>query len=583
MANKLTLLFLILALTVQAQDDIRDFNRRVKDQKNYLEEIEKDIRREDGRAFSRALFDPVWTAFDRAAEQARRDLEAGYDVVTDPIEAIDLTPLFDVRPQGDWGADWMDIEKRYDEIRSRAQRPVHIVIMDTGRPVHRQLSDIRDDNWGQNWTSSPGDDDVHSHATHCAGIAGGADGDSQRSPIADAGKLSIGWQKVLSDGGSGSYAWIADAVKHQNKYSRELIGRGYFVIYSLSLGGGSTAYGPLEEGFKEAVDMGVLILNSAGNTGGSITYPGLSEHVQAIGALQKSGNTVVKAGYSAFGSKLWGSAPGSSVYSTLPGDGYGFKSGTSMACPYMAQVFSVLASIYPNATAGQLIQHVEAYGTDIPPTGRDDQTGFGWPVINRPIDNPVSDDPPPPPPPTPDPEICDDGIDNDGDGLIDCDDSDCASFPACDPEEPPVTKPARMLVSEYPTKKPSYSVSYRVQGDPDRHRLDFRIAVEAESKELMEAFSDRLETATDRHFTGRSYGLMKNADFWDAGYWVAYFYDLLEGKNFSKLRVVRMEISDEKGRTATIREDQLRDLEGLSRLFIRGKRKVNDLNADFFR
>ncbi len=28
-------------------------------------------------------------------------------------------------------------------------------------------------------------------------------------------------------------------------------------------------------------------------------------------------------------------------------------------------------------------------------------------------------------------EICNDGIDNDGDGFIDCDDDDCASEPSC--------------------------------------------------------------------------------------------------------------------------------------------------------
>lgn len=33
--------------------------------------------------------------------------------------------------------------------------------------------------------------------------------------------------------------------------------------------------------------------------------------------------------------------------------------------------------------------------------------------------------------PTTQPEICNDGIDNDGDGLIDCADPDCAQDPAC--------------------------------------------------------------------------------------------------------------------------------------------------------
>ncbi|MEQ1566189.1 MAG: M4 family metallopeptidase [Myxococcota bacterium] len=34
--------------------------------------------------------------------------------------------------------------------------------------------------------------------------------------------------------------------------------------------------------------------------------------------------------------------------------------------------------------------------------------------------------------PTPDPEVCDNGVDDDGDGLSDCDDSDCAADPVCD-------------------------------------------------------------------------------------------------------------------------------------------------------
>ena len=40
--------------------------------------------------------------------------------------------------------------------------------------------------------------------------------------------------------------------------------------------------------------------------------------------------------------------------------------------------------------------------------------------------------PPPPPPPPPTPEaICDDGLDNDADGAVDCADSDCAEAPNC--------------------------------------------------------------------------------------------------------------------------------------------------------
>ncbi len=37
------------------------------------------------------------------------------------------------------------------------------------------------------------------------------------------------------------------------------------------------------------------------------------------------------------------------------------------------------------------------------------------------------------------PERCDDGVDNDGDALVDCDDEDCSSDPACADTGEPVT------------------------------------------------------------------------------------------------------------------------------------------------
>ncbi len=44
---------------------------------------------------------------------------------------------------------------------------------------------------------------------------------------------------------------------------------------------------------------------------------------------------------------------------------------------------------------------------------------------------------PPPPPPPPVAEICDNGIDDDGDGDVDCADSDCTSDPVCSSPPPP--------------------------------------------------------------------------------------------------------------------------------------------------
>lgn len=339
--------------------------------------------------------------FKKYEQQAMYALNADMDVVIDPIECVDMTPIYQAIGEGDWGDEALRIEQRYDDIYARAvlptSRKVRIVIFDTGKQVHDRLDDLRDDTYGKDWTNSPSDVDVHSHSTHCAGIATGTDGEAQRSPIADAGKLELAWQKVLSDSGSGSFDWIKDAILYENEVSKQKIADGYFVIYSFSLGGGTAIVQPVEDALKQAQEIGVLTVASAGNSGGAMGYPGTSNHAYGIGALQK-GNPPTRASFSAYGSKLWGTTPGAGILSTIPGNKFAIKSGTSMSCPYMAYVASVVACIYPNAKWHDVAGHIQKYGKDLGESGNDIYYGFGWPPIDDLIDNPMGSYPPPEPP-----------------------------------------------------------------------------------------------------------------------------------------------------------------------------------------
>lgn len=610
MKLRLSILFLFLTTVLFGQIDKKDFRRMVSSGEDYLKSLRQEVKEEEGRRLSRALFEDVWTQYDLAVERTKLLVEQGADFVIEPLYYVNLRPVMEIIGKGDWGKEYLTIEENYLDIKQRIEqsgRTVNVTTFDTGRPDHQDIQDYVDNSWGQNWTSSKDEWDRHSHSTHCMGIVGGADNDV-RSPLADAGRLRNGWQKVLSDSGSGQYSWVANATLHQNKKSAEQIANGEFCIYVYSLGGGTTEYEPLEQAFKEARELGVLIITSAGNTGSYMTYPSTSPYVYGIGSLQRDGTTVRRSSFSSYGEKLWATTPGSYIYSTILNDDYAYKSGTSMAAPMMVQCLSIVASLNRDATADEVVAHFEEYMTDLPPTGRDDEYGYGWPVLDKIYTKDIKDTPPPPE------EICDNGIDDDGDGFKDCADPDCIDFPGCEPEEicdnkidddgdglvdcddpdcedfedcrekdDPIDWPARMYEANYPQHKTKmYSIKWRAKGEEEMNTLDIRLVVEAESKTKMEDFAELMEATVDKHFRNRWYFLSEQSDFYDAAFWAAYFLDLIEGKNYDKFRVNEVFAVDRQGRSLILREDDLKDLYGLSRLFLKGKRQAKELNAHLF-
>jgi Subtilase family len=169
-------------------------------------------------------------------------------------------------------------------------------------------------------------DEGFGHGTHVAGLI----------VLMDPAAKLLSYRVLDADGVGNSYA-VAAAIYRA-------VEEGAMIInLSLSLSGPSLA---VEEAIEHAVDEGVAVFASAGNTGSEgVLYPARYEEVVAVAALDAAD---IKAGFSAFGSDVDLVAPGIDLYSAMPFGQYAWWSGTSMATALASGANSRLISHKPD-------------------------------------------------------------------------------------------------------------------------------------------------------------------------------------------------------------------------------------------
>ena len=143
---------------------------------------------------------------------------------------------------------------------------------------------------------------------------------------------------------------LADALAGKVSAS-DKIAIDYFIKYAgCDNDGNQLADSPMKGG---------LVVFAAGNDNITNGVPANYEPVIAVGAIDANGN---KASYSNYGSFVDIAAPGSSIYSTVPGGKYGYLSGTSMACPHVSGAAALLVSCLggPGFTCDELKERLLA-------------------------------------------------------------------------------------------------------------------------------------------------------------------------------------------------------------------------------
>jgi len=200
---------------------------------------------------------------------------------------------------------------------------VSIAILDTGIDVtHQDLAGKIVSS--ANFTDAATAGDVNSHGTHVAGIAAASTNNST-------GVASIGFNSTLFN------AKVCDDIGYcyDSDITRAIIwaaDNGAKVI-NMSFGGNGAA-SALEDAVNYAWSKGVVLVGAAGNYGNTtLFYPAAFQNVIAVAATDVTDQLTP---YSNRGEWVDVAAPGDSIWSTVPNNGYNYKAGTSMAAPEVA-------------------------------------------------------------------------------------------------------------------------------------------------------------------------------------------------------------------------------------------------------
>lgn len=195
--------------------------------------------------------------------------------------------------------------------------------------------------------------DDNGHGTHIAGIVG-ASGDNSL------GIAGVNWNtnmmalKAFNEYGFGSLSDILPALAYARKMG---------VLLTNNSWGGSHKSEFLLEEIIAARDKGQIFVAAAGNGGyldpTEFVFPASYEAENILSVAASDFNDLLASFSSSGQVNVDLAAPGEKIYSTLPGNTYGYKSGTSMAAGFVSGTVLLLKGSSPNLSIGEIISRIQ--------------------------------------------------------------------------------------------------------------------------------------------------------------------------------------------------------------------------------
>jgi subtilisin family serine protease len=230
--------------------------------------------------------------------------------------------------------------------------------------------------------------DVYGHGTKVAGVAAAITNNAL-------GVAGIAWQcsilpvRVTDTDGYTSYSLLSKGLIYAADHGAKT------ATISFQIYGGKA----LSSAAKYFMDKGGLVVGAGGNTG---QYCNDTDNPYII-SVSATTSTDTITSWSTYGPYIDLAAPGSSIYTTFKGGGYGSASGTSFSTPIVAGLAALIFSANPNLTPTQVEQILKSTAVDLGSPGYD--IYYGWGRINASKALRMAAGTPPPPQDTTPPNV----------------------------------------------------------------------------------------------------------------------------------------------------------------------------------